>query len=65
MAIPNLLELLVQDRSLALRYSEVLHPNLPSAQRFAVWVNGTRIDAVAPASLSADGTTSFSPWPSR
>ena len=57
MAIPNLLELLVQDRSLALRYSEVLHPNLPSAQRFAVWVNGTRIDAVAPASLSADGTT--------
>ena len=57
MAIPNLLELLVQGRSLALRYSEQLHPSLPSAQRFAVWVDGARIGAVAPARLSAEGTT--------
>ena len=59
MAVPTLLELSVQGRSLAFRYSEALNAILPSFNRFVVLVNGRRVNATGPASLSADGTTIF------
>jgi hypothetical protein len=57
MAIPTLLELVVQGGSLALRYSEALSSVLPSVNRFVVMVNGRRVYAQGPATLNADGTT--------
>lgn len=57
MAVPTLLELMVQGSSVALRYSEALNPVLPSINRFQVMVNGRRVYASGSASLSADGTT--------
>ena len=47
MAIPTLLELIVQGSSLALRYSEALSSLLPNVTRFVVSVNGKRVYAKA------------------
>ena len=47
MAIPTLLELIVQGSSLALRYSEALSSLLPNVNRFVVSVNGKRVYAKA------------------
>ena len=56
MAVPSLLDLAVDGTIVALRFSEPLTAILPSINRFAVLVNGSRIYAVGPASLYADGT---------
>jgi hypothetical protein len=57
MAIPTLIDLVVSGSSVALRYSEALSSTLPSFNRFIIKVNGKRVYATGPATLSADGTT--------
>jgi Ca2+-binding RTX toxin-like protein len=57
MAVPTLIDLVVSGTSVALRYSEALSTTLPSFNRFIIKVNGKRVYATGPATLSADGTT--------
>ncbi|MFN9694218.1 MAG: Ig-like domain-containing protein, partial [Synechococcaceae cyanobacterium] len=57
MAIPTLVDLIVSGSSVALRYSEALSSILPRVNRFIIKINGKRVYATGPATLSADGTT--------
>ena len=63
MAVPSLLERAVDGTIVALRFSEALSTTLPSINRFAVLVNGSRVYAVGAAGLYADGTIIRFPSP--